>query len=239
MIKFRFLLFSIFLFFIGPAMAQQKQVLIFHETEGFRHSSIENGIQAIQDLGNELGFRSIVSNDSRYFTENDLSEIDLIIFLSTTGNIMNMEEQNAFQNYMDHGGNFFGIHGAADTELNWSWYVDLVGAAFIGHPAIQEAVINVKMPQHTTVEFLPENWKRKDEWYNYKNIVRGLNILLSLDESSYKGGENGDFHPIAWFQNYSGGGKSIYTGLGHTAESYSEAYFLKHLSRSIKFGLED
>ena len=223
--------------FCGNLFAQQK-VLIFHETQGFRHNSIENGIQAIQQIADEDDFETIVSMDSRFFTENDLNEIDLVIFLNTTGDILNAEEQLAFQNYMDAGGNFFGIHAAADTEHDWRWYGELVGAYFKGHPEIQEATLNLEMPQHETVEFLREDiWKRTDEWYNYKNIQSGLNVIMTLDESSYKGGENGDFHPIAWFQNYRGGGKSVYTGLGHTSESYSEPDYLKHLSRCIQFAM--
>ena len=144
-----------------------------------------------------------------------------------------------FQNYMDNGGNFFGIHSAADTEYDWSWYGDLVGAYFNGHPEIQQAEIIVKMPDHITVEHLPLKWERTDEWYNYKDINKGLNVLLSLNEDSYEGGQNGDFHPIAWYQNYIAGGKSIYTGLGHTAESYSEPDFLEHLSRCRRFAIAD
>ena len=236
--KFFITLFISILFSLN--LPAQKKVLVFHETQGYRHQSIENGIQAIQQLGDENGFNVTVSQDSNFFTENDLNSLDLIIFLNTTGDIMNMDEQTAFQNYMDNGGNFFGIHSAADTELDWYWYGDLVGAYFDGHPKIQEAVINIKMPQHITVDHLRDDeWKRTDEWYNYKDIATGLNVLLTLDESTYEGGENGDFHPIAWFQNYRGGGKSVYTGLGHTSESYSEPDFLKHLSKCIQFALSD
>lgn len=236
----RFIVFILVLFFNINLQSQEKKVLIFSETEGFRHNSIENGIQAIQSIGNELNFKSVTSQDSRYFTENDMEEIDLVIFLNTTGDILNMEEQISFQNYMDNGGNFFGIHAAADTEYDWSWYGDLVGAYFKGHPEIQEAVINVKMPQHITVDHLRDNiWKRTDEWYNYKDIAIGLNVIMTMDESTYEGGENGDFHPISWFQNYRGGGKSVYTGLGHTSESYSEPDFLKHLSGCIEFALSN
>ncbi len=226
-----------FLFSIN--LTAQKKVLIFHETEDYRHESIEDGIQAIQQIGDENNFKTIVSRDSNFFTENDLNSLDLIIFLNTEGDILNTEEQTAFQNYMDSGGNFFGIHAAADTEQDWFWYGELVGAYFTGHPPIQEAVINIKMPQHLTVEHLPEPWERRDEWYNYENIGSGLNILMTVDENSYEGGENGDFHPIAWFQNYRGGGKSVYTGLGHTSESYSEPNFLEHLSKCIEFATMD
>lgn len=235
--KFLFALLFSMLFSLD--MAAQRNVLIFHETEDYRHASIENGIQAIQQMGEENNFKTLVSQDSNFLIENDLNSLDLIIFLNTEGDILDMEEQMAFQNYMDNGGNFFGIHAAADTEHDWSWYGDLVGAYFNGHPEIQEAELNIKMPQHMTVEHLPEPWKRVDEWYNYKEIARGLNILMTLDESTYEGGENGDFHPIAWFQNYRGGGKSVYTGLGHTSESYSEPNFLKHLSRCIEFAMMD
>ncbi|WP_300441004.1 ThuA domain-containing protein [Christiangramia sp.] len=234
----RYLIVVFVLLFGVKLQSQDKQVLIFSKTEGFRHNSIETGIQAIQEIGDALNFKSITSQDSRFFTENDMSKINLVIFLNTTGDILNMEEQTAFQNYMDNGGNFFGIHAAADTEFNWNWYGDLVGAYFKGHPEIQEAVINVKMPQHPTVEHLRDNtWKRTDEWYNYKDIANGLNVLLSLDDTSYSGGENGDFHPIAWYQNYRGGGVSIYTGGGHTIESYSEPNFREHLRKCIEFAL--
>ncbi len=217
----------------------QKRVLIFHETQNYRHESIEKGIQAIRQIGNENNFETIASRDSNFFIENDLKDLELIIFLSTEGDILNTEEQLAFQNYMDNGGNFFGIHAAADTEHHWQWYGDLIGAYFDGHPEIQEAVLNIRMPQHMTVEHLPEPWERVDEWYNYKEIRNGLNVLITVDERSYEGGENGDFHPIAWFQNYRGGGKSVYTGLGHTTESYSDPNYLKHLSQCIEFATMD
>ncbi|TBW27807.1 ThuA domain-containing protein [Gramella sp. KN1008] len=217
----------------------QKQVLVFHETEGYRHASIEAGIQAIQRIGNENGFKTVVSRDSRFFTENDLSEIALVIFLNTTGDILDTDEEVAFQSYMDNGGNFFGIHAAADTEYDWAWYGKLVGAYFKSHPRVQTAVVNVIMPDHVTVDHLPEKWKREDEWYNYKDLRPDLRVLLSLDEKTYKGGENGDYHPIAWFQNYTGGGISVYTGGGHTAESYSDPDFLEHLRRCIRFALDE
>jgi type 1 glutamine amidotransferase len=233
------LIFSLCILLFSITGFSQNKVLIFHETEGFRHSSIETGIQAIQQLGNENGFKTFVTQDSRFFLENDLSSLDLVIFLNTTGDIFDTDEQVAFQNYMDNGGNFFGIHAAADTEYDWPWYGKLVGAYFKGHPEIQPALVNVLMTDHITVEHLPEKWTRTDEWYNYYDIRPDLKILMNLDESTYKGGENGKNHPIAWFQEYTGGGISIYTGGGHTAESYSEPEFVEHLSRCIKFALSE
>ncbi|WP_026932826.1 ThuA domain-containing protein [Christiangramia echinicola] len=235
----RLILVLSFSLLLSSSLTSQENILIFCETDGFVHNSIDAGTQALQQLGREDGFSTTVSRDSRFLVENELNQFDLIIFFQTTGDVLNSEEQMEFQNYMDNGGNFFGIHSAADTEYNWSWYGDLVGAYFDGHPEIQQAEIVVKMPDHITVGHLPRKWERTDEWYNYKDINKGLNVLLTLNEDSYKGGENGDFHPIAWYQNYMAGGKSVYTGLGHTIESYSEPDFLEHLSRCIKFAMAD
>ncbi|CAN5214019.1 hypothetical protein BH11BAC6_BH11BAC6_04200 [soil metagenome] len=83
---------------------------------------------------------------------------------------------------------------------------------------------------------IPEKWERTDEWYNYKNINADLNIIATLDEDSYEGGENGKNHPIAWYHDYDGG-RAFYTGGGHTTESYSEPLFLQHLAGGIKYAM--
>ena len=52
-----------------------------------------------------------------------------------------------------------------------------------------------------------------------------------MDESTYAeddGNTTDDDHPISWCQRYDGG-RSWYTGMGHTQASFSEADFLKHL----------
>lgn len=107
----------------------------------------------------------------------------------------------------------------------------------MSHPKIQKADVKVENPLHPTVAHLPETWTRTDEWYNFKDINPKINVLLSLDESSYEGGENGENHPIAWYRKLEGGGKSIYTGGGHTDESYSEHAFREHLLQCILFVL--
>jgi hypothetical protein len=217
--------------------AQENQVLVFHKTEGYYHESIPTGIAAIKNLGDLNNFKVTETDDANQFTENNLKKYKLVIFLSTTGNILDETQQKAFENYINEGGNFFGIHSASDTEFDWKWFGNLVGAYFMNHPKIQKANVIVKKPQHPTVAHLPQIWTRIDEWYNFKDINPKINVLLSLDESSYEGGENGENHPIAWYQKLEGGGISIYTGGGHTDESYSERAFREHLLQCILFAL--
>ena len=97
-------------------------------------------------------------------------------------------------------------------------------------------MVIIKDSSHASTSFLPSRWERFDEWYNYKNIQTDLKVVATLDETSYKGGTNGDFHPISWYHEFDGG-RAFYTGLGHTNESYSEPLFLRHLLEGIRYAI--
>ena len=143
--------------------------------------------------------------------------------------MLNAAQQTAFENYIRAGGGYAGVHSAADTEYGWAWYGELIGAYFASHPAIQQATIEVADQVHASTAHLPDRWVRTDEWYNYQANPRGdVHVLMTLDESTYSGGVggNGGFdHPISWY-HYFDGGRSWYTGLGHTAASYCRAAVL-------------
>lgn len=231
------ILFAILLFSISFLNAQEKNVLVFHKTEGYYHKSIPKGIATIQELGKEHNFNVEETKDSENFTENNLKKYSLVIFLNTTGDVLNLPQQTVFEDFINNGGSYFGIHAATDTEYDWPWYGTLAGAYFKSHPKIAKAEITIKAPDHSTVAHLPKTWERVDEWYNFKNINPEITVLLNLEEKTYKGGENGEDHPIAWFQNLEAGGISIYTAGGHTDESYDEPEFREHILQSILFAL--
>lgn len=210
-------------------------VIVFSKTEGYRHKSIETGIESIKNLGNENQFLVQTTEDSDELISM-LNNCKVVIFLNTTGNILNEQQQEAFKKFIKNGGGFVGVHAATDTEYEWSWYGKMIGAYFESHPKQQQAIIEVANTKHISTSFLDEKWNKFDEWYNYKNINPNIKVLLKLDEKSYKGGKNGKNHPIAWYQEYEGG-KIFYTGLGHTKKSYTNPTFLKHLLGGILYTL--
>ena len=220
----------------GPP-AQDKDdrpvVLVFSKTAGFRHGSIPSGIAAMRSLGKEHGFRVEATEDASWFRPEMLSRFDSVVFLNTTGDVLDDEQQRTFEAFIRAGKGFVGVHSAADTEYDWPWYGKLVGAWFKTHPRIQPADINVEDRRFPATAFLPETWRRTDEWYVYRDSPRPrVKVLLSLDESSYEGGGmNGD-HPIAWYQEFDGG-RAFYTGGGHTDESYKEPLFRRHLAEAV------
>lgn len=214
-------------------------VLVFSKTKGYFHESIPSGVAAVQKLGRENGFQVDTTKDANMFTDDNLKKYKAIIFLSTTQDVLNDEQQRAMENYIRGGGGFVGIHAAADTEYDWPWYNKLVGAYFKSHPNnpnVRKAVVNVIDKNHPATDELPERWERSDEWYNYKNINPDLKVLAKLDETSYEGGENGDNHPIIWYHEYDGG-RAFYTGGGHTKESFEDPVFMRHVLGGIQYAM--
>jgi len=218
------------------ASSKTPKVLVFSKTKGFHHESIPEGIAAIEKLGKENNFEVDTTTNSDYFTDENLKQYSAVIFLSTTGDVLNEAQQKAFEHFIEAGGGYVGIHAAADTEYDWPWYNKLAGAYFLSHPKQQKAVILVKDKSHKSTSFLPDRWERFDEWYNYKSIQPDIKVLALLDESSYEGGKNGAYHPIAWYHSFDGG-RAFYTGGGHTAESFSEPLFLQHLAGGIQYAM--
>lgn len=175
------------------------RVLVFSKTRGWKHSSIPYGIDAIYKLGSENGFLVDTTKNASYFDDFNLKQYDAVIFNNTTCNVLNPDQQAAFERFIQAGGGFVGIHAAADTEYEWPWYDKLVGAHFSSHPYdsnIRSAVIQVTDTSHASTHGLPGTWERTDEWYNYRSCYSGIHVLADLDENSYEGGTNGANHRI-------------------------------------------
>ena len=224
---------------VAAAQSPKFDVLVFSKTAGFRHDSIPVGVDRIRQLGAANRFRVDATEDATAFRANNLRKYEAVIFLSTTGNVLNNNQQAAFEGYIQDGGGFVGIHAAADTEYDWPFYGGLVGAYFNSHPAIQDATVEVADRVHPSTSHLPERWQRNDEWYDYRANPRGdVHVLATLDEATYENGAMGFDHPIAWCQQYEGG-RSWYTGGGHTAQSYSEPNFQRHLLGGIRWAAGD
>jgi cytochrome c len=224
-----------------PVQATASRVLVFSKTKGWKHTSIPFGIAAIQKLGRENNFRVDTTKNADYFNDDSLKHYQAVVFLSTTGNVLNQKQQAAFERYIQAGGGYMGIHAAADTEYDWPWYNKLVGGYFASHPSnsnVRKATVDVTDKKHISTEHLPDRWERTDEWYNYRSFYSGINVLANLDENTYDGGTNGSNHPIAWYHEFDGG-RAFYTGGGHEDASFSEPLFVKHVLGGLKWAMGD
>ena len=213
-----------------PEAAAQEPfaVLVFSKTAKYRHKCIPVGNTMLVELGQAHGFVTEVTEDANAFTDDNLKRFAVVVFHNTTGDVLDEEQEDAFERYIQAGGGFAGVHAATDTEYDWPWYNQLVGGYFAGHPKVQPARHDVVDGDHPSTEHFEPSFVRTDEWYNFKQYNDGVSVLLTLDESTYKGGKMGDFHPIAWYHHFDGG-RAWYTGGGHTKAAFAEPAFRQHV----------
>ena len=222
--------------------------LIFSKTAAFRHTEcIPQGTVAIAQMAARHGFEVDATENAAAFTDENLAKYDVVIFLCTTGDVLDAAQQSAFERYIRAGGGYAGIHSASDTEYDWAWYGGLVGAYFRDHPGsvnaqFQVATMTVEDRHTAATRRLGRSWTREEEWYNFRTNPRDdVHVLLSVDESTYDprgysvpGGSPGmGDHPISWCQPYDGG-RAFYTALGHKGVYWEEPLLLSHVLGGIE-----
>jgi type 1 glutamine amidotransferase len=230
------------------------RLLVFSKTSGFRHASIPLGIETIRQLGQPLLWTTDATEDETVFRPRTLRRYDVIVFLNTTGIVMDAKGRAALEQWVRAGGGWVGIHSAADTEYDWDFYGRLLAQAwFKCHPVQQPGTIVRESARHGATRHLPERWSIPfEEFYSFKANPRPrTNVLLSIDESSYEQDPNtshlpsesypdnyepvsgvmGD-HPMSWTHRL-GDGRSFYTALGHEPGMYLDDLYRRHLRGGI------
>src|ERR1019366_8155051 len=122
--------------------------LVFSKTLMFRHPSITNGITAIKLLGAENGFHVDATEDASWFTAANLAKYKVVVFLSTSGDILDEEQQSAFKSFIERGGGLAAIHagvaGDVATEGTWPWSGAALRARVPPHSAHAQATRNLE-----------------------------------------------------------------------------------------------
>lgn len=227
-------------------------VLVFSRTEGYRHDSIEAGINALKDLATSSHASSVPFNvdateDAIVFNPATLAQYRVIVFLQSSGEFFDNELQlDALKQFVRAGGGIVGVHCASTGLPSSEWYGRLIGGVFTHHPEPQSAVVVVEDPGHPILSRgtalasqvaggrgMEFQWH--DEWYNFKTNPRaqdGLHVLLTVRETSYEGGHLGADHPIAWCHEFEGG-RVFYTALGHFDQAYHDLSFMGQMINAI------
>ena len=221
--------------------APAPRVLVFSKTAAFRHDAIAAGVKAVRELSVDGGFVVDTTEDAATFTPENLARYRAIVFLNSSGEVLDEHEKTAFQGFIRGGGGLAAVHQGITSLEKWPWYVALVGGVkFAGHPKVQPATCQCEIRDHPATKELPTSWTWTDEWYNFTPSPRPrTHVLITVDETSYKGGTMGKDHPISWYHEAEGG-RVWCTGLGHTKEGYALPLLRKHLMGGIRYaaGLE-
>ena len=228
---------------VSTVLAQAPRLLVFSKTGGFRHTSIVKGVETLRELGDEYSWDVDWTEDAARFTDDELDAYSAVVFMSTTGDVLDSVQQLAFERYIGKGRGFVGVHAAADTEYDWPFYRGLVGRQFVQHPEHQDGTIYVVDAGFPGMAGFGDSLRLYEEWYEYTEpYADSLNYLYAADVNSYSQrgwkGESkmGDFHPLGWYHEY-GGGRSFYTGIGHMDETYDREDFREHLAAGIHYAV--
>lgn len=216
----------------SASMAPRARVLVFTKTTGWRHDSIPTAVAALQRLGAQEGMQVDHSENAGDFNARNLARYRAVVFANTTLDVLDAEQQAAMEGFVRAGGGFMGLHAAADTEYDWPWYGELVGAWFKSHP---QELQTSRVLFEGEAAAAPKDWTVTDELYNYRGNPRGrVQVLATVQEADYDGGTMGKDHPIAWCHAFDGG-RAWYIGLGHGIELYADPVFLDQLRRGLRY----
>jgi cytochrome c len=218
---------------------QGQRVLVFTKTKGFRHASIPQGKAAVMALGKKYGFAVDTTENADTFNEANLKKYKVVIFLSTTGDVLNPQQQTEFERYIQAGGGYVGVHAATDTEYGWPWYNKLAGGQFLSHPGnpnVRKGQVTVRDKNHPATQGMPDTFEKTDEFYDFKNFNNEVKVLMTIDEASYGDSKMGAGanHPMVWYHEYDGG-RVFYTAFGHTEETFMEPLFLQHFWGGLRW----
>lgn len=216
------------------------RVLMFTKTLGWRHDAIPTSKEVMRALAERFSLELTLTEDASLFTPEALAAFDVVMFASTTGEVLEGAQREALQGFIEAGGGYVGVHAASDTLYTWPWYGNLVGAYFSGHPfGTQVATVRSDNPEHPLTQHLGAAFELRDEWYFFdRNPRNNVQVLLTLDTGSnpvlatYPRADPDGDHPITWCHPYEGG-RSWYTALGHRRAVWRDVRFQELLLRGV------
>ncbi len=226
------------------------RLLVFWGGSGDKEAVAKAGIDAIRALGRANGFAVEATDDPGRFVDHQLARFRAVVFLNTSGDVLDADQEAAFERYFHAGGGFVGIGSAIETETDWEFLTEILDTRAASRTEVQPGTIKVADRVHDASKDLPEYWTRSDAWYNFETNVRGESHVLAtvveqVDDlgafelqpwggrlTGIAGGTMGADHPVAWCKDWRGG-RSFYSALGNTAASYGEADLLEHLGGAL------
>lgn len=243
----RWLLFVLIFLAMGPASAAppgRPAILIYSGTTGYRHESIPAGIMAVRTIAERRGLVVVASEDPSVFSTSNLKRFRAIVLLSCTTDPKNPASEwliggrrLALQEFVRNGGGVLAIHAAADSHYNWPWYARLIGGRFARHPeGTPTGKVTVVAPTDPAVRGLARSLSRTDEWYYFDDYDPVSKVLVTLDPGSI-GEKDTNPNPVAWTRQINEG-RIFYTAMGHTTQSYSDPWFLAHISNGLDWVLK-
>jgi type 1 glutamine amidotransferase len=225
------------------------KVLVYTKNgKGYVHDNIPSAVAAIQKLGRENGFKVDTSANPAVMNRDNLKQYTMLIFPSTNNDVFDTDLQRlAFRHYIEGGGGFVGIHSVTGTERNWKWFKNMMGGTFSWHAKFQKFTVKVIDSKHPSMQGLPAEWEKEDEFYFAKELFPGTKTILANDITSLNStdtsqknlilknaGSFSELYPASWTHDFDGG-HTWFTTLGHHKKDYTDPVYVQHILQGIRF----
>jgi type 1 glutamine amidotransferase len=255
--------------------AASKSVLVFTKSSGWEHDVVKRVggkpsivDDAVNELGNQHGFKASVTKDGRIFDSKEFHSYAAAVFF-TTGDLttlgtdgkppMSAKGKQTFLDAVQDGMGFVGVHAASDTFHTQpdpedrsnryiahgeqeDPYLRMLGAEFIIHgrePRLQDANLIVNDPKFPGLEGVKSPMNFNEEWYSLKDFMPGLHVILTLDTEGMKGEcYQRAPYPVTWARQH-GKGRVFYTAMGDRPENWKNTFFLNLLAGGIRWAIGD
>lgn len=257
-----FLVLVPWLFGAAGVRAQPRLLVFSGQPDGiYHHDAIDWGIQLLKTLAPKGGFAYDTTTNVASFTDANLAKYDAVLMNCNCRHtrMFSQPQRDALQKFVRSGKGWAATHCAAavDLDINWQWYVDLVGAVHRHHTdGSQPGILKVEETRHPSMtHFTNATWNiPKEELYFFlKNPAPGwtpnstlpkVNVLLTFQ--SWGDGQtlppagnkrdSSSLGAMAWYHEFEGG-RAWYTGLGHENWLYQDSLYIKHVLGGLKYVL--
>ncbi|SIQ11912.1 PKD domain-containing protein [Cellulosimicrobium aquatile] len=100
---------------------------------------------------------------------------------------------------------------------------------------LEERTVDLVDRQHPATADLPLTWDREDRWLDWADDPTGdVHTVATLEPGADAGPTTNPFQPVSWCRDYDGG-RSFFTGMGGTPESWADATFREHLLGALQW----
>lgn len=187
----KFVLIAVLCGLLAACGKQDKQILLFAQITEANRTSVENAKAEIEELGVRHGFSVSITEEIDRFTEDSLKQYAAIVFLHTSGEVLDDVQRADVERFVQAGGGLLGLAATAAVQNEWRWYHDHLSLAS-SQIAIPSEQVGDQLQQATEIQRLNyslASTQRVPEENRFVKQVLDFNLTepMELDEIPGRG----------------------------------------------------
>ena len=189
---FKFVALIFLCIILASCAGHKKEILLLSKdiyTVDYK-DSLENARNYIQRLGNEHNFTTTLTIQANHITEDTLRKYAAVIFLHTSGEVLNDVQRADLERFVQAGGGLLGLNAVPKIKNEWRWFTDHINdaSAQISIPS-EKLASQIEQATSTKLNYALATTQRVPEENRFvKEVVDfNLNEPMELDELPGRG----------------------------------------------------